>query len=589
MRKIITIATLLYLPGITDAQNKYDYHWVVGYGTTLSNHFGGTKIDFSSGVPAFTHFALPYHFALGMPCSISDESGNLQIYSSGCKIANYDNEIIENGDGISPGYFHDILCNDSPYYYDAYQNMMVLPRPEHPGRYVYFHNTTEMDISSGKILYSEIDMNANSGKGKVIDKNHLLRGPVDREGAFTAVKHANGRDWWIIIPEENLNIYNLYLLTPDTITGPFIQDWHDSIASLYPNAAWNVFISPDGKKFGRVTLTWIDGVNRFNRIFLYDFDRCTGALSNPQVIKVDNPDVYASWAQISPNSRFMYFQIAQNKLYQYDLQAPHIEASAILIAEHDGFTTPLGFSTAFHAMAQAPNNKIYMCTTSGTYYYHTIHAPDKRGLACDFRQHDLELPAVSNNLMPNFPNFRLGPIDGSLCDTLGLDNLPVAHFRWEQADSLSVQQIEFTDLSSFEPATWLWDFGDGTTSQDTSPVHLYSTPGNYQVCLTVCNANACNTACQEVTIKTVNTITLNEESGSVLIWPNPVNDFLYFNIDGKIEDLHIFNATGQKVTQIALNSMSEQGGINVQELPSGLYFLYLQAGEKLLTGKFIKS
>jgi len=162
---------------------------------------------------------------------------------------------------------------------------------------------------------------------------------------------------------------------------------------------------------------------------------------------MNDPDVYASWAAISPNFRFMYLQIAQNKLFQYDLHAPDIEASAQLIAEYDGFVTPQGFSGAFHAMAHAPDNKIYMCCTSGINYYHTIHAPDESGLACDFPQHDFELPTVNNSQMPLYPNFRLGPLDGSPSDTLGLNNLPVAHFRWKQEDMLSPLQVNFSDLS----------------------------------------------------------------------------------------------------------------------------------------------
>ncbi|MBK8966601.1 MAG: hypothetical protein IPM36_07930 [Lewinellaceae bacterium] len=59
--------------------------------------------------------------------------------------------------------------------------------------------------------------------------------------------------------------------------------------------------------------------------------------------------------------------------------------------------------------------------------------------------------------MPNFPNYRLGPLDGSPCDTLGLDNLPAAHFRWEFWDTLTPLNVSFTDLSIYEPATWQWD------------------------------------------------------------------------------------------------------------------------------------
>ncbi|MBL7828771.1 MAG: T9SS type A sorting domain-containing protein, partial [Saprospiraceae bacterium] len=241
-------------------------------------------------------------------------------------------------------------------------------------------------------------------------------GPLPAENAFTSFRHGNGRDWWIIIPGEFRNICNLYLLTPDSLLGPFSQNYVDSIAAEFEKTGWNEVFSPDGTKFIRVTLS-----ESFNRIFLYDFDRCSGLLSNAKVITVADQDVYASWAAISPNSRYLYFQIAQTKLYQFDFWASDIEATKQLIGEYDGFTITQGHSTAFHAMALAPNGKIYMCCTSGIYYYHTIHAPDEPGIACHFVQHDLELPAVPNNLMPNYPNFRLFDVEDSICDSLGID------------------------------------------------------------------------------------------------------------------------------------------------------------------------
>ena len=47
--------------------------------------------------------------------------------------------------------------------------------------------------------------------------------------------------------------------------------------------------------------------------------------------------------------------------------------------------------------------------------------------------------------------------------------------------------IQFTDLSIPKPLTYLWDFGDGTTSPLESPVHAYDTPGTYDVTLTISN------------------------------------------------------------------------------------------------------
>lgn len=233
MKKTWSFFAIIHLLSLgAFAQGKNDFQWVAGYGT-FNSHFGGTRIDFNEKDPTLTHFALPYHFGFDMPCSISDDAGNLQFYSNGCQIINAENEIMENGDDLSPGYFQSIKCDNAPYGYDSYQNMMILPRPGHSGRYVYFHHTIEMDLVSGKILYSEVDMDKNNGKGKVIRKNQLLRGPATTEAVFSAIKHGNGRDWWIIIPQEYVNIYNRYLMTPDTILGPYVEDWEDSIASEY--------------------------------------------------------------------------------------------------------------------------------------------------------------------------------------------------------------------------------------------------------------------------------------------------------------------------------------------------------------------
>ncbi len=174
--------------------------------------------------------------------------------------------------------------------------------------------------------------------------------------------------------------------------------------------------------------------------------------------------------------------------------------------------------------------------------------------------------------MPNFPNFRIGPMDGSLCDTLGLDNLPVAYFRWELEDTLSPLQIGFTDLSYFEPATWLWDFGDGATSQDTSPVHLYDAAGIYQVCLTVCNSNACNTECIEVEIKTVNTISAQGENGGFTLWPNPASDVLHIQFDVPWKgEITISDLSGRTVQVLSITEEIKVLDVAVDHLKNGVY------------------
>ena len=48
-------------------------------------------------------------------------------------------------------------------------------------------------------------------------------------------------------------------------------------------------------------------------------------------------------------------------------------------------------------------------------------------------------------------------------------------------------QVQFRDDSTGEPTSWLWDFGDGQTSQEQNPSHTYSTTGSVTVTLTVSN------------------------------------------------------------------------------------------------------
>ncbi|HKM24197.1 MAG TPA: PKD domain-containing protein, partial [Corynebacterium sp.] len=47
--------------------------------------------------------------------------------------------------------------------------------------------------------------------------------------------------------------------------------------------------------------------------------------------------------------------------------------------------------------------------------------------------------------------------------------------------------VQFTDLSTGGPTSWLWTFGDGNTSAAQNPVHTYTTAGTYSVNLTATN------------------------------------------------------------------------------------------------------
>ncbi len=103
----------------------------------------------------------------------------------------------------------------------------------------------------------------------------------------------------------------------------------------------------------------------------------------------------------------------------------------------------------------------------------------------------------------------------------------------------------FTD-ESLDAATWLWDFGDGTSATTQNPAHLYTEPGEYIVCLSITSENGCpDSICQPILV----------EAFSELDVPNafsPNNDgvndfFLPFNLGLDAFEMRIYNRWGQLV------------------------------------------
>ena len=52
------------------------------------------------------------------------------------------------------------------------------------------------------------------------------------------------------------------------------------------------------------------------------------------------------------------------------------------------------------------------------------------------------------------------------------------------------QAIQFTDASTGSPASWAWDFGDGSTSTVQNPSHAFAAKGFFRVVLTVVDGSA---------------------------------------------------------------------------------------------------
>jgi PKD repeat protein/outer membrane protein assembly factor BamB/pimeloyl-ACP methyl ester carboxylesterase len=72
---------------------------------------------------------------------------------------------------------------------------------------------------------------------------------------------------------------------------------------------------------------------------------------------------------------------------------------------------------------------------------------------------------------------------------------PIASFIANQTSGMTPFSVQFVDTSTSDSITTrIWSFGDGETSTDMNPLHIYTTPGTYTVSLQVTNGGGSNTS-----------------------------------------------------------------------------------------------
>lgn len=83
-------------------------------------------------------------------------------------------------------------------------------------------------------------------------------------------------------------------------------------------------------------------------------------------------------------------------------------------------------------------------------------------------------------------------------------NPPVANFTANTTSGVIPLTVQFTDLSTNYPTSWLWSFGDGGNSTVQHPVYTYSAAGTYTVNLTSRNTAGSGTKAALNYINTTN-------------------------------------------------------------------------------------
>jgi len=402
--------------GLVTYTQKVDNIWMAGYNsvdgyeTIIDHWFGISKFDFNQQPIQLTRDSLGIQFGRSNSTISNFNGDNILFYCNGKEVRNGLDEIIQNGDSL--GYIN------GGWYVSNYgvpllmQHHLILPSPINGNEYDIihcfvdsFHDQVGLNIGGKKLLLSSVSTVSNNLHGEIVSKNQIISNE-ENSICIAAVRHGNGCFWHVVYNKANTNCYDVLIydgsfFTSNTYCGGAIS----RRGYLVPER-----FSPNGTIFASSTAN-------NNSINIFNFDRCTGELNLKESFKIpelDSLHSYCSSLEFSPNSRFLYV-FTERRIYQFDVSSPNVQPTKRVIAiSDDSFGCPLGM---YWLQSQlAPDGKIYANSGNTNYCISVINTPDELGDSCHFIL-NYELPTVIDGL-PYYPNYRLGALAGSGCDTL---------------------------------------------------------------------------------------------------------------------------------------------------------------------------
>ncbi|MBC8045756.1 MAG: T9SS type A sorting domain-containing protein [Fimbriimonadaceae bacterium] len=155
--------------------------------------------------------------------------------------------------------------------------------------------------------------------------------------------------------------------------------------------------------------------------------------------------------------------------------------------------------------------------------------------------------------------------------------------------------INFTDLSNFidnpDDATYFWDFGDGLTSFEQDPTHVYDSPGTKNVCLIATEGSESYQFCKNVVVDVCDAINNIDNLTSFTVYPVPATDVLNMDVRFSTPEnisISISNIQGQVVYTETLNSVSNYTGtVDVSALADGIYTVQISTNTQIATKSFV--
>jgi len=479
---------LLLVSGTAARAQRTYYNWYFGARAGLTFN---TSPPTALRQPALT-------FAADAAC-ISDSAGRFLFATDGRRVWDRNGQVMRGGDSIN--------VNGYPA-----TPVLAVRQPGRSGRYYIFRDGADM-LSRRGIGYSIVDARRNGGLGEVLSRDSLRewQTPYYTSGnlrsRIVAVRHANGRDVWLVWYIHNQG-YGSCLLTSRGL-GPVQLD-----TRVLPRAqlavGWTSLMgfgrqylplkaSVDGRRLA-VSLYQHRYEHTTAQIELADFDpaagRVTAAFTLPDSVLhrrtgwLDGPlTTYFSGLEFSPDGSRLYADTVGGSVQQYNLLAGSAAAIAASRRPVGSVPSTTGNLAMLSDLQLAPDGRIYCSGNARNSQQHAlarIETPNALGTACGY--HDLAVSldpaALPSRALPLSTNDQdLPPV---VIDNAGeLIAAPAC-----AGDTVLLR----SSLSPFVTATaYEWNFDDPASGADNTaagqaPSHVFARAGTYRVTLRVVSA-----------------------------------------------------------------------------------------------------
>lgn len=437
------ILVFLLLPIIAIAQNETN-NWYFG------DHAG---LNFNYG-----QFSQLNNSNMSTPAgcsSFSNSSGEILFYTNGNMVWNRNHEVMVNGTDLNA----ETLNN---------QATLIVPDTVKPD--IFYILTTKTSDPNPGIYYSKVEISQEYPLGIVLTRNvritynsterlTAIHSPETNSIKVVGLGYTDTAEgsilnrFYIINVGENIN-------TP--ATSPTLINEVVVEQTFYANSGIMKF-SPNGE-----FIAIGDDGDGYSGLYIYTFDTQNNTVSYFKTINAGYlfTPIPVYGIEFSADSQFIYFSGNYN-----DIGYLH----KFLLPSTDDLTQKIIIETSqthqFGNLQLASNGKIYMANFSieDPFYFNQL--------------------SVINN-PEDFNNIEYEPLSITLNEsnsTKGLPNFIASYFRNRiiTENKCVTEAFEF-DLDAYDQIdSVIWEFGDGNTSTDFNPTHLYTTAGEYTVKATI--------------------------------------------------------------------------------------------------------